>query len=105
MKNRSVWHEEDVMERHAQFPKETHISGQKLFSVTCSLVLDHTKKSHYIKDLGPAALMFSPTEAIKIGYFWNSAFEAVPNLSFSRGVYATVSSADAERNFSLYNIV
>ncbi|GFN82053.1 hypothetical protein PoB_000855900 [Plakobranchus ocellatus] len=34
----------------------------------------------YIKDLNPAALKSSPTEAINIEHFWNSAFEAVPNL-------------------------
>ncbi|GFO20663.1 CGG triplet repeat-binding protein 1 [Plakobranchus ocellatus] len=61
----------------------------------------------YMKDLGPAALKSSPTEAINIEHFWNSAFETVPNLvaCARRYIYATVSSADAERSFSLYNIV
>ncbi|GFN74653.1 hypothetical protein PoB_000115900 [Plakobranchus ocellatus] len=61
----------------------------------------------YIKDLGPAALKSSPTEAISIEHFWNSAPEAVPNLvSCTRpNIYASVSSDDAEseRSFLLYN--
>ncbi|GFO40496.1 hat family dimerization domain [Plakobranchus ocellatus] len=61
----------------------------------------------YIKDLGPAALKSSPTEAINREHFGNFAFEAVPNLvgCTRRFIYATVSSADAERNFLLYNSV
>ncbi|GFN99252.1 hypothetical protein PoB_002575800 [Plakobranchus ocellatus] len=53
----------------------------------------------YIQNLGPAALKSSPTEAIKINieYFWDSAFEAVPNLvgCTRRYIDATVRFADA----------
>ncbi|GFN88389.1 hat family dimerization domain [Plakobranchus ocellatus] len=61
----------------------------------------------YIQNLGPAALKSSPTEAINIEHFWNTAFEAFPNLVgwARRYIYAIVSSADAESSFSLYNIV
>ncbi|GFO18216.1 CGG triplet repeat-binding protein 1 [Plakobranchus ocellatus] len=41
-----------VMERHAQFPKETHVAGQKLFCTSCNLVLDHTRKSSVSSHLG-----------------------------------------------------
>ena len=32
-------------ERHAQFPRETHVAGEKLFCTICNVVLDHTRKS------------------------------------------------------------
>ncbi|GFO23740.1 hypothetical protein PoB_005024500 [Plakobranchus ocellatus] len=46
-------------------------------------------------------------KAINIEHFCNFASEAVPNLvgCTRRYIYATVSSADAERSVSLYNIV
>ncbi|GFN88472.1 hypothetical protein PoB_001497800 [Plakobranchus ocellatus] len=61
---------------------------------------------HYIKNLGLAALKSSPTEAISIEHFRNSAYEAVSNFvgSTRHYIYATVRSADAERSFSLQYI-
>ncbi|GFO12839.1 integrator complex subunit 9, partial [Plakobranchus ocellatus] len=40
-----------VMDRHAQFPKETHVAGQKLFCTSCNLV-DQTRKSSVSSHLG-----------------------------------------------------
>ncbi|GFO26219.1 CGG triplet repeat-binding protein 1 [Plakobranchus ocellatus] len=37
--------EKTVMERHAQFPEEMRVSGQKLICTTSNLVLEHKKKS------------------------------------------------------------
>ena len=61
----------------------------------------------YMKDLAPTALKCAPTDVVNLELFWNYAFETVPNLTrcARQYIYATVSSADAERSFSLYNLV
>ena len=61
----------------------------------------------YREDLGPRAVMVSGGIPVDLGLFWTSCSELVPQLAQVAKAYicACLSSADAERSFSLNNLV
>ncbi|GFO02965.1 hat family dimerization domain [Plakobranchus ocellatus] len=63
--------------------------------------------ANYRQNLGPAAVKNSPTGAFDRELFWKSCAGSRPGLSqlADRYMFATVHSADAERSFSMYNLI
>ena len=66
-----------------------------------------TEIKRYRESLGPMAMKVSGGIPLDLTVFWNSIKADVPKLAGCalKYIYACLNSADAERSFSLYNIV
>ena len=61
----------------------------------------------YKETLGPRAVSASGRIPLDLTVFWNSVSSDVPHLTTlaKRYIYTCLNSADAERSFSIYNLV
>ncbi|GFO06838.1 Zinc finger bed domain-containing protein 4 [Plakobranchus ocellatus] len=67
----------------------------------------HTEILRYKESLGPRAVTASGGIPLDLTVFWNSVSSDLPHLSVlaKRYIYTCLNSADAERSFSIYNLV
>ncbi|KAK3781946.1 hypothetical protein RRG08_003343 [Elysia crispata] len=85
-------------------PQELH---QELTSLLKLQTVSEEEIRLYVTQLGPEPVRNAPPNYIDVPYFWYSEAEQVPNLvaCARRDIFSTVQSADAERSFSLFNLV